>query len=273
MKFRDAIVVIPIVVLCMLTSTAVTYAETFHSEKYGYQLDVPSDWKSIPDEVIKQYVAAIQKQSSDVKLIYDAGFQLESAEHWFTYPYILVQVMPYETFGLDRQMNQDEFPNFIQSVTGMDLSKVTKDHMSDEVQGLLGNIQTRQIQLDSENQRYSWQVNMEAQGVGTVRGMVSGFFGREAIIQVTCYTLESDWDQFEPARKQITDSFRFDDAKAYSPQLAAEHQSSFWKRAFSGSFSGALIGGVVGAIVAALAAVNKKKSAKNAEDNSPNQEG
>ena len=180
-------------------------AKEFHSSAFGYSLDVPPGWEEIPRNLIQETYADLLKPDSVG--LYDAGFQLASSDGWFAYPFVLVQVMP-----LPRQINEDEFESFVQALTGMDFNKeIPTDTLRN-----LDNLEFGQVQLDADRRRYFSILNMDVKGVGPIRALSVGHFGRDSMVMIHSYSLRSDFDRDAEARLAIVDSFRFDPDKAYS---------------------------------------------------------
>ncbi len=194
-----------------LFSAGNAIADDFHSARYGYTLETPTNWVQVPDDVLQQTMAAMRGTNAKVTLVYDAGFQLDSGETWLAYPYVLVQPI-----ALPQQIDEADFAEMVLTLTGMDVNKIADDSMAPDVRGAISGIQPGQITLDKPKRRYLWEVNMEVTGAGPVRGLVAGHFGRESVVQVAFYSLASDWDRYAKERQAIIDSFRFDADKAYS---------------------------------------------------------
>jgi len=113
--------------------------------------------------MLQESRATLQKQASTTSIIYDAGFQLDSADQWFEYPYVLVQPLPYGKFGLHRQINEDEFQKYVRMLTGLDVSKIVDESVSTDARQLLGNIDAGQPQLDATNRRFLWTITQQAE--------------------------------------------------------------------------------------------------------------
>ena len=80
-----------VLILVALVQSPICVAGQFHSSSYGYTIDVPQGWVQIPQKVLQEMVRALQKQKGSAVVIYDTGFQLDSANRWFEYPYVLIQ--------------------------------------------------------------------------------------------------------------------------------------------------------------------------------------
>lgn len=209
-----------------LARAPICNADQFHSDSHGYRIELPHDWVEIPQDVLQKALALLQKPNASVPILYDAGFQLDSTDRWFEYPYVLIQPIPYATFGLHRQLNEDEFPKFVRRMlTGTGPVKLVDGNLSSFGRQLLTDIDVGQPQLDVANRRYLWSMNENVQGIGPIRSLGVGYFGRDSIVQVMFYSGRADWDRYADVRATIIDSFRFDPDKAYSVQVAASNPS------------------------------------------------
>lgn len=264
---HSALAVSVLVLLGSLIHTPICTAEQFHSTSYGYHLDLPQGWVKIPQNVLQETFAAFLKQNAATIIIYDAGFQLDSAKRWLEYPYVLVQSLPYDKCGLHRQINEDEFPKYVRMMAGLDADSLVDKIVSSDARHLLGKLDVGKPKLDTGNRRYLWTMDIDVQGIGPVRGLVVGYFGRDLIVQVIFYSRHADWDRHSDARWAIVDSFRFDPHKAYSTQLAATNPSppSIWSRVLEKGIIGAFTGGILALVLGGAAMAKRKKSA-TAED-------
>lgn len=225
-------------------------ADQYHSKSFIYRIELPQDWIEIPQNVLHETVDALMNQKSSTSIIYDAGFQLDSTDHWFEYPYVMVQILPYAKFGSHRQINEDEFPEFVRRLTGINVGKLLDKTVSSDVRQLFANIDTGKPQLDVANRRYFWAINMDVQDIGPIRSIIVGYFGRNSIVQVTFSTRRAEWNRYADARETIFNSFSFYPNKAYSVQVAASNPSrtSIWtgvlEKGISGGFAILLLGGI-----------------------------
>lgn len=241
-----------------LARAPICNADQFHSDSFGYRIELPHDWVEIPQDVLQEAVAFLQNQNSAASIIYDAGFQLDSTDEWFEYPYVIVQPIPYAKLGLHRQINEDEFPEYVRMLTGMDVGKVLDKTISSDARQLVSNINAGKPQLDVANRRYLWAMNTDMQGIGPIRGLTAGYFGRDSIVQVMFYSRRADWDRYAYVRGTIVDSFRFNPDKAYSVQVATSNPSppSIW----AGVLGKGITGGLVMLFLVGVAAATRKKT-------------
>ena len=245
-----------------LARAPICNADQFHSDSHGYRIELPHDWVEIPQDVLQETIAALRKQNSTGNIIYDAGFQLASARQWFEYPHVIVMPLPYAKLGLHRQLNEDEFPKYVRMLTGIDVDKSVDEYLSSDVRQRLTNIDAGQPQLDVANRRFVWTMNSDVEGDGPIRGLIVGYFGRDAIVQVMFYSRRADWDRYADVRATIVDSFRFDPNKAYSVQVAASNPTppSIWSRVLANGIAFGIVAGLLALISVVVAVATRKKT-------------
>jgi hypothetical protein len=214
-------------------------AKPFHSARYGYTLEIPADWTEIPGAEIQAMLKAMQNSNAKSTINYDSAFQPKSNERWFEYPYVVIQVISYKQFGSDRQINEDEFPQFVKSITGMDLGKAVDSTVSPNLRSVVSNVQ----------------------------GLLIGYFGHESLVQINFCTKDSDSDRYDTLRQRILDSFRFDPEKDYSVAAATANPSghSLWSGVGEKAIAGAIIGGLIG-VASYLKSRFKKSSPTQGKD-------
>jgi hypothetical protein len=161
----------------------------------------------------------------------------------------LVQVIPYG----HRQINESEFPAFIRKMTGLDLAAFADDHLSSDAQAIMGDFRYGQPRLDKARRRFITDLNGHVVGIGTVRGRIVGYFGRDSLVQVMFYAPESEWNEHLPIGSSIIDSFRFDAAKAYSmaEARASAPDEDDMSRIVGRGIGGAITAGVIALLVGA----------------------
>jgi hypothetical protein len=237
-------------------------AAPFRAERWGYQIEVPKGWKRIADADLQAMVAAAQNPGARPSMIFDAAFEPVGHRQPFEYPYVIVQVLPYSSVGLNRQINEDEFDNAIKGLTGVDLNDRMKQQLSAQAQSLASHPSIGQVVLERTKRRFWFTNELSVAGVGRVRGMVTGHFGRGSIVQVCFYAPAAQWDRHLDLAHEVGDSLRFDPGQVYSAEAARAHRSRGfdWGRVGSKSIFGAIVGGAIG-IVRYLGARGRKSAA------------
>lgn len=199
----------------------------FHSEANGYSIAVPTDWIQIPQHIILENFNQLLSPESNSKICYETAFQCDAAETWFQYPYVIIQVMTYSNWGLNRQIYASEFKGFVKRLSGLDTIDVIES-FSTEAQKTISDIAIGKAYLDSKNRLYLIGLEADVANTGKVKGIMVGHFGRRAIIQAMFYDLKPNWSQSKRERDLILGSFQFDPVSAYSE--AAESRVGFFER-------------------------------------------
>jgi hypothetical protein len=225
-------------------------AELFHAGRFGYQFEVPKGWKRIADADLQAMVAAAQNPGARTPMIFDAAFEPVGHRQPFEYPYVIVQVLPYSGVGLNRQINEDEFANAIKGLTGVNLADRMKKQLSSQAQSVVSDPSLGEVVLERTKRRFWFTTELNVVGVGRVRGMITGHFGRQSLVQVCYYAPAAQWNNHLDLAHEVGDSLRFDPAQAYSVAAAEAHPSGGfdWGRVASKSVFGAVVGAAIGAV-------------------------
>lgn len=237
--------------------TGTQATQTFTSSQYGYSVDLPADWKRIPDSDVKRGESMIHARSPNSSLVWEAAYQAPGGDHSFQYPYVILQVVPYNA---GRQLRDSEIEQAVNQMAGSNVKKFAGMTGNKAVDDALSGANFGAAQYDSSNRVVYQTIDMSAPGVGAVRGLTVGHFGRDAMVSVMCYDVSGRIDRSKPAFNRINSSFRFDADSAYDPS-----KSSVLSSALSGAGRGALFGCLGGAAVGAIALLmrrNKKTAAR-----------
>jgi hypothetical protein len=246
--------------LLLLAVAPAAPAGPYHGVQYGYNVTIPDNWTQIPADVVEATMKLAQNPSSKTTLVCDSAFQPAAEKKWFTYPYMIVQVIPYSSFGLRRQINEDEFAEVTKAMTGVEIGKAMDSALSPDARSIMSNASLGQPVLDRNKRRFLLPMNMTVAGIGKVKGMLAGHFGHDSLIQIGVYTRESDWDRYTSTTQGIIDSFHFDAAADYSTAAALASPS---RNIWSGVAQKALAGGILGALIGGIGyAVSRFKKSK-----------
>jgi hypothetical protein len=239
-------------------------AAPFHGDAYGYQVVLPEDWVQIPDDDVKATAAAVQNPNKNNVVVFDAAFQPVAHQVPFQYPYVIVQVIPYSSMGLRRQINEDEFPEVIKAMTGANVNEKMDTALSTEARSLVSDAELGTPRLEKEKRRFRQTSELTVAGAGKVRGTLTGHFGRQALVQVCFYAKASEWDRYAATGREIGDSFRFDPATDYSTAAAAARPTrrSNEPGVLAKVIFGTVIAAVVIAVAYALSQARKKQEAQ-----------
>jgi hypothetical protein len=251
---------LPLITLVFITAiSAAAAAAPYHGASHGYNVNLPDDWTQIPADVVDSMTKLAQNPNAKTALVTDAAFQPRVQKRWFSYPYMIVQVIPYSGLGLNRQINEDEFADLTKAMTGIDVNKTLDSNLSKEAKSIMSSASLGQPQLDRNKRRFLVPMNMTLAGIGKVKGTLAGYFGRRALVQVGVYATEADADRIAATSQQIIDSFHFDPADDYSVAAALANPTPN-RTIWSGVLEKAMIGGVIGAIIGGITyAINRSK--------------
>lgn len=241
---------------------------TFHSSQFGYKLSLPDDWEQMPPDVVQLVFRRLWNPNVKLRVACDAAFQSKPHVTWFQYPYMAVQVLPYSSLGVYHQINADQFEDMIQALNGAAIKKTMDRELSSTARSLMSNPTFGEARLDRGRRRFQVPLSMYVKGVGTVKAVMVGYFGREAVVQFCFYAKETQWDQQFAAAQPILDSFHFDPDKDYSVVAAIEHPSrmehsssqSTWLDAVEKRFAEGVAVLVVGALCFMVTQLRKSKA-------------
>jgi len=238
----------------IVAGTQVTHAveNEYRSDEFGYSLTMPDGWVQMPDDIVQEFTRAMVKPGSTI--YFDAGFQPVAVPRWFTYPYVLVQIVQYSDYGMSRQPTESEARILVERMANTDLDEALEKVTSDEFKNLnVGSVIGKAF-YDKATHRFEYPVNIEVSTVGKIRGACTGYVGQNAMIQVFFYALDSDWKEQQETQITIAKSFALDAAAAYDPSM----NSIFGEGILGGAIRGALFGGIGGLAVYLF---RRKKSA------------
>lgn len=212
----------------------------YHSPANGYWLAIPQGWVQIPQSVVHEMTNRVLSGQGESGICYETGFQRGITGRWFECPYVLIQVLPYSSFGLNRQIPKSQFGNFVKVISGLDARDLIEKTVSEEAQSLISDAAFGKAYLDSENNSFTRALSMQVANVGKIRGASTSYFGKYAIVQVNYYDRESNWFRSKPERDLILGSLRFDAATAYDETYASEW--SLGSHLGEAAFKGVVVG-------------------------------
>jgi len=220
---RTMFKLVPLVLVLNTTSGALllgaqTSDQVLHvSESYHYSLQLPGTWAQIPDLEVKQAYSLFLPDELKAISAWDAAFQAKDGDRWFTYPYLIVQVLPYSKVGLDRQPTTAEFLELGQQLTGVHLRCLVQTGLGEDPRAMIPGWTITDLQVDDLQMVYEIHLEGELGSVGAVVGMLVGQAGCTVLVQAAFYDVKSAWPQWSGDRQLILNSFRFDSAFAYKP--------------------------------------------------------
>ena len=184
------------VVVVLFARPALGDGVEFRSERSGYSLTLPDGLVRIPQEMVEE-VKAVMFSGEGAQIEYDAAFQRGESAGWFTYPYLIVQVVRYEKEGVKRQLYESEFADVAKDLTNLDVEEVVDQVVQPEFGEMLSESSVSAARLDVAGRQLTWSVKMNAEGIGEVVGNIFGHFGRNALVQVMYYSMADELPLYE----------------------------------------------------------------------------
>jgi hypothetical protein len=201
-------------------------AETFRSVPHGYVLELPAGWVQVPLDVVNrrsQELGAAEDKEME------AVFQPAEGGGDLSYPCVHLKVKRYADPPVSRQPSDEELPAIIAGLRQLDVSTEIPKVVSPQIREKLRAIRLLEVTLDPQRRRYSMVLELDRDDVGTVRGFVDGYFGREALVKVLYWVRTDQADQAAGTLASLRDSFRFDDDKAFLPGQTSEADAGDWQ--------------------------------------------
>ncbi|GEM_PF-5432801 len=206
-----------VLIVCALLAWArPAFAYSYHSFAYGYSVSVPDDWAQVPDDILavrSPDLPIVRTQRSTI----DVAFQPKRNAKPFEYPFIIVEVVPYSGIGYAQQVSDDEIRSIVKMNTGLDPA----NPYSPDSQIMEGGAELESLDgvlnMEHENRRYMWSSTSNLSEVGLIRSRQWGFFGRDAIVQVTLYEHGRGSDRLRDMARAVAGSFKFGIGREYQP--------------------------------------------------------
>ncbi len=238
-----------VIILIWLTLLAVTAQAAQLHEKDGFTISVPDGWVEIPTDVMASFVQELKRMSPNAPVQnYDYGFQPDSGEFWFDYPYILVQVM-----NIGRVPESE-----LEKLDGFSTQDVIEAHKKDFGE-IMSNVQTGRMVFDRD-QKMAW-LRMESQiaGIGPIEGLAGMTPTEKGYIQVIGYALKGEYALFEPSFREAAISVTPDSTLAYKPRWSDSLPTAVTGFDWGSVAGKAIIGGLIGGLVALVAGLRKRR--------------
>jgi hypothetical protein len=204
-----------------------------------FKIDTPNNWIDFPKDVLDQYSEMLSK-SSDLNETYEYGYQIKTAENWFTYPYALVQVKR------NGRVSEGQLKQYKEIETEM-IEGIKKAEES--MVGLVSGISQSETLYES-NKKILWSVlTMDVTDIGHVKGIIAVKLTEYGFIQFMGYALEEDFNKYLPIYKKMAKSITVNDADIYKPRITDNAPVIFGINLGQTAITaiiGAFIGGLVG---------------------------
>jgi hypothetical protein len=177
----------------------------------GFTLYMPSNWSSIPKDVLNAQVETIAKMAPKATIqTPNYGFQLSSAQNWFEYPYIFVQVnhagrWPESQLKSIKQVSR----SFNQGLT----------EAQDSMPSLVSDAQEGETVYESQTHILWSQFSMDVKNVGTVRVLTGTILTEVGTIGIYAYVKEQDFPRYLPILEAIIRNTAIADDLRYKPRI------------------------------------------------------
>lgn len=233
-------------------------AWTYHSFSYGYALSFPDDWQQIPDEVLAVQSPALPALRTSG--VFDVAFQSKRAERWFEYPFIVVEVVPYASLGRQQELTSRDMLEMVKTNTGLDpATSMFSDSESMEGGGEL-DTPDGTVRFDPERHRFLWSSVSKVDHIGLVQTRQWGYFGKEAVINVTLYELGHGSTRLHDMARSVAGTFKFEIGKDYQTGVTTKDVVKVFKDSMFHLSPGVIATGgcILIAIVCAIAAMRSR---------------
>ncbi|WP_456324105.1 hypothetical protein [Desulfonauticus submarinus] len=232
----------------LLNLSTVLHARQLY-QKGDFSISLPDGWVEIPSDVIDAYEKEIARLAPNAPAQHcDYGFQLGSADNWFEYPYILVQIK-----------NIGRIPESqIEKLEGYSVQESLDKHKSD-LSTVLSNVQAGKMYYDKTSRIIWLRIEANVVDVGPISGLSGMILTEKGFIQVSGCSLKSDYSTYEPVFRATVMSVTPSSELVYKPKwsdsLPPAVSSIDWSKVAGKAIAGAIIAG----LVALLSGLRRKK--------------
>jgi hypothetical protein len=237
----------PLVIVLLCASDAIS--EVFETRD-DFSMTLPNGWVEAPPEALRGLETRINQVSDGaIEQHYDYGYQRSSANTWFEYPYILVQV---KKGGRIREGQLTQYEKVqAQLREGMEKGEESLSAIVSDI--------TQGDTLYDEINHILWSAfTMNVQGVGEVRGLVGIKLTKFGFIQVAGYATESTFGQYSPIFSEAVRTLNIAEKYKYQPRLT-DHAPTVWGINLGETAIAGLFGGIAGGVIGLITYLKKKK--------------
>ena len=224
--------------ITLLMAAVIANADEY--KKNQFNISVPPEWAEIPRDIIGAYEKAVAEAAPDFPIQhYDYGFQLESSENWFEYPYVLIQIK-----NAGRIAEKD-----LEKMEQLPVQKELDERQRQMGSMVLG-LRAGKMVFDRENRIVWMGIDMNVVDKGPVSGLSAMIPTEKGFIQVSGYSLQVDYPEYESIFRSIALSVSPMPELAYKPHWTDNLPSAVsginWEKVFGKGIIGAIIGGALG---------------------------
>ncbi len=173
-------------------------------------LEVPADWKEIPEEDLESFSLQLAQASGGrVAEVYQHGFFPDSPIVISTLPLILVQI---------RESGRLPYGRFLHLPTVEALQRSGSRHIIDRMGPVLSGFDLENVGYDKRNHTLHLTnlLVLETEGKVSVRSV--SFLTERGLFTLHCYAYAPQATVVAPIFDRVIDSVRFDDELRYQPR-------------------------------------------------------
>ncbi len=219
-------------------------------QKEVFSISLPDGWVEMPSDVIDAYEKGIAKLAPNVPAQnYDYGFQLGSADNWFEYPYILVQINNMGRIPEKQIENLEEYS-----------AQESIDKYKSDFDAVMSDVQAGKMYYDKSAKIIWLHIEFSVVNIGPISGLSGIIPTEKGFIQVSGYSLKSDYASYAPVFRAAAISVTPDSELVYKPK---------WSDRFTPMVSGidwskvivkAVVGAIIGGLIALFAGLLRKEN-------------
>jgi hypothetical protein len=222
--------------------------------KYGYSLDLPSDWKQIPMSQVNAHQTAMGGMPGNIHFI-DA---YEPFEHRtpFQYPYLMIQEMPYPNQRSIQSISEAELKQIVSTITGASEADIKKS-IPDKAASLITKVGKINASYATSPPSFTmdFAIKSPVAAIGTIRGKSLALLAKDRIVTMHIYDQDSRWESQGPRYQTMLDGFKL----LPGQQITFGANSGIGEPSFNLRLGNIMICAVIGAVVAVIAAWQIKR--------------
>jgi len=255
--------IVPVLFALVLLAPLPADAAAFHGTRWGYHLDLPADWKQVPDTDLRAMAAVASSGDAPKAAVFDAAFQPLSCPQPFDYPYVVVQIVRYGDLGIRSPVESDRFESVMRSIIGRSGMRGVYLDASQQAGSPAFSPQVGEPSINRSRRRFTAITEVNIAGRGKVQGVVTGCFGGDAMVLACYYAPAGKMNQ--AVAEKITESLWCDAPKEVSDYKPRTNPGR-WDVVTDRALEGALVGGLSGAAFGVIRSVKSRRNKSATKD-------
>ena len=175
--------------------------DKYYDHEHHFSLTIPDSWTRMSRTELEAIRNFVRLRGMEDLLQYETGFRPNNSPMG-TFPYILVQIVPFSTAGLTYQEIQDKLGQGIDEPL-----KIVEERVPDLARGL----KIGQPTLDKSHNRIVVRLSSEVAGVGQAEAISMCHLSKDGVVGIHCYAKADSFEKRLPLFMDINNSFFFDD--------------------------------------------------------------